>query len=381
MDTSATPVTGQAFRDVIGRFTTGVTVVTSRDDDGDHGMTASAVSSLSLEPPMLLVCVNRRSRTGDAVRASGRFTINVLAEDQASTAQRFARHGEDRFADVATTRGPLGTLLLGGCLAHIDCTVDDALGAATHHIIIGLVQRVDAREGRPLAYFRGQFGQLQPARDDAVTRRLRERILSQRSVALDPAALATELGTDVGRIDRALSALRADGLVAGDPVDGYRVAPVDLRAIDDAIDARLAIELGATDLAIAARDTSGMAELRRQAERTVAAFTDGRVTDVDEYTAADTAFHEQLVRLGGSAALLDSYRRLSLQGILLRAVDRGLLTSDHAEDHVEIVEAMSAGDPTRTRQALRRHSDRARATHHAAALRLRVRQGAELGQR
>lgn len=235
MGASDTPVTGQAFRDVIGRFATGVTVVTSRDDDGDHGMTATAVSSLSLDPPMLLVCVNRRSRTGDAVRASGRFTINVLAEDQAATAQRFALHADDRFAAVATTRGPLGTLLLDGCLAHIDCTVDAALRVATHHIITGLVQRVDARDGAPLAYFRGQFGQLHPARDDTVTQRLRERILSGETVGLDPPALAGELGTDVGRIDRALSALRVEGLVVGDPVDGYRPAPVDLRAIDDVL--------------------------------------------------------------------------------------------------------------------------------------------------
>lgn len=368
MDTAASPVTSQAFRDVIGRFATGVTVVTSRDDGGDHGMTASAVSSLSLDPPMLLVCINQRSRTGDAIRVSGRFTVNVLAEHQAATAQRFATQAGDRFADVPTTRGPAGTLLLDGCLAHIDCHVEDAVAAATHHIIIGRVERVAARDGAPLAYFRGQFGQLHPARDDSVTQCLRERVLSEDGGPLDREALATELDADIGRIDRALMALRAEGLVAGDPVEGYRVAPVDIRAIDDALTARLAIELGALELAADFGDARLVAELRRRADSTVALFEGDHVTDINAYATANTAFHEELVRLGGSLALLDSYRRLSLQGIIVRGVvERHALSSAHAHDHVEIAEAVAARDVSRAREAIQRHTDRARATHRAAS--------------
>lgn len=370
MDVAATPVSSQAFRDVIGRFATGVTVVTSRDGGGDHGMTASAVSSLSLDPPMLLVCMNQRSRTGDAVRDSGRFTVNVLAEHQAATAQRFATPADDRFTGVPITRGLFGTLLLDGCLAHIDCRVEDAVAAATHHIIIGRVERVAARDGTPLAYFRGQFGQLHPARDDWVTQSLRELVLSEDGGALDREALATELDVDDGRIERALVALRAEGLVAGDPVEGYRAAPVDIRAIDDALTARLAIELGALELATGLRDARRVAELRRRADATVALFDGDHVTDINAYAAANTAFHEELVRVSGSVALLDSYRRLSLQGILVRGVvEQHALGSAQAHDHVEIAEAVADGDVASAREAIHRHTDRARATHRAASRR------------
>ncbi|HSJ44608.1 MAG TPA: flavin reductase [Euzebyales bacterium] len=368
MEAATTRVTSHAFRDVIGRFATGVTVVTSRDDEGDHGMTASAVSSLSLDPPMLLVCINRRSRTGDALRRSGRFTVNVLADDQAAAAERFATPSDDRFAGVPTTRGPFGTLVLEGSLAHIDCHVEDAVAAATHHIIIGRVEWVAARDAAPLAYFRGQFGQLHPARDDAVTQHLRQRILSEDCGVLDRATLATELDVDVGRIDRALAALRAEGLVTGDPLEGYHAAPVDIGAIDDALSARLAIELGAVELVADHGDGQRVAELRRLADNTVALFEDARVTDIAAYAAANTAFHEELVRLSGSVALLDSYRRLSLQGILVRGVvEDHALTRAHADDHVEIADAVAAGDPAQARAAIQRHTDRARATHRAAS--------------
>lgn len=361
--TSDAPVTSAAFRDVIGRFATGVTVVTTRDDDGDHGMTASAVSSLSLEPPMLLVCMHRRSRTGDAVRNSGRFTVNVLAEDQAVAAQRFAMPVEDKFAGIATTRSPQGTLLLDGCLAHIDCVVEDMLAAATHHIVTGRVQRVAARNGAPLAYFRGQFGQLQPAREDAVTQVLRERVLAGGADDLQPRVLATELDTDVGRVDRALATLRAEGLVRGDPLVGYRAAPVSSGAVGDALDARLGIELGAVELAVGRADPDDVDELRRLAARTAELLGAGPV-DITAYATANTAFHERLVGLAGSTALLDAYRRLSLHGILVRGVaESGALNRGHGEDHMAIAEAVAAGDLSRARSAIRRHTDRARGAH------------------
>jgi flavin reductase (DIM6/NTAB) family NADH-FMN oxidoreductase RutF/DNA-binding FadR family transcriptional regulator len=366
--TPQAPVSGDAFRDVIGRFATGVTVVTTRDGDGDHGMTASAISSLSLEPPMLLVCVHRRSRTAGAVRGSGHFTVNVLAEDQAAAAQRFATPVDDRFAGVATTRGPMGTLLLDGCLAHIDCEVEDLFAAATHHIVTGRVQRVAARAGAPLAYFRGQFGQLRPAREDAVTQVLRERVLAGVTDAdLRPRALADELSTDVGRVDRALATLRAEGLVDGDPVDGYRAAPAGGDAVGDALDARLGIELGAVELAIGRADPADLEDLRRLAAR-VSSVLASPAVDPAAYASANTAFHERLVGLAGSAALLDAYRRLSLHGILVRRITHSdALGGAHGADHLAIADALVAGDLTAARSAVRRHAERADGAHAAPA--------------
>ena len=86
------------FRNVIGHFASGVTVITSRGDDKDHGMTASAVTSLSMDPPMLLVCINDRNPTAHAVSASGAFAVNILAESQADLAEQFGRPGDDKFS-------------------------------------------------------------------------------------------------------------------------------------------------------------------------------------------------------------------------------------------------------------------------------------------
>src|SRR5688572_11198311 len=105
--------TKETFRHVIGHFASGVTVITTRSGDEDHGATASAVSSLSLDPPMLLVCLNMKSVTQEAIHASRVFGVNILDEDQGELAQRFAMpRGGDKFAGVDVERGDGGVPLL-----------------------------------------------------------------------------------------------------------------------------------------------------------------------------------------------------------------------------------------------------------------------------
>ena len=113
---TAPPFDGAVFRRVIGSFMSGVVVITTSADDGTpHGMTVSAVSSLSLDPPMLLVCLHSASGTQEAVRRSGRFAVNILAEDQGELAGRFAKPGAtDKFDGVAVRTGRTGVPLLGG---------------------------------------------------------------------------------------------------------------------------------------------------------------------------------------------------------------------------------------------------------------------------
>jgi flavin reductase (DIM6/NTAB) family NADH-FMN oxidoreductase RutF/DNA-binding FadR family transcriptional regulator len=372
MAASAEP-TAQTFRDVIGRFATGVTVVTTHHDGHDHGMTASAVSSLSLQPPMLLVCINVASPTGDAVHRSRIFTINVLAEGQANLAQRFATSHADKFEGVSTARGTLGALTLTGALASIECRVVEDVAAGTHRIFIGEVAHAEAREGAPLAYFRGEFGQLHLSRRDPVYAVLRERILSGEldGVELVAATFATETGLPAGRIDRALTQLAREGLLAGDPVRGYRVAPVTPSAITDALDARCAIELGAAQLGIARATPAELDDLRTLADRTEPPIADSRAVDIAGYAAANTAFHEALVNLAGSPTLLRAYRGLSLPGILVRGLgDTGssarTLTSALAEDHRAIARAYEARDLAAARRAIVEHTERTKATHAAA---------------
>ncbi len=154
------PLSSEQFREVIGSFASGVTVVTTTLDGKAQGTTASAVSSLSLDPPMLLVCINEQSVTGKAIQQSGVFAVNVLSEDHDHYAERFARKGDDKFDGVETHSGDHGQPLLTGALAHLVCRVSEQVSAGTHVVFIAEVHEATARPGSPLAYYRGRFGRL-----------------------------------------------------------------------------------------------------------------------------------------------------------------------------------------------------------------------------
>jgi flavin reductase (DIM6/NTAB) family NADH-FMN oxidoreductase RutF len=154
------------FRDVIGRFATGVAVITAQGAGVDYGMTASAVASLSMEPPMLLVCLNRASVTHGVIERAGAFGVNVLRVDQGEVARRFA--GTDRagkFAGLGVHHGPLDTPLLDDALARIECAVAETVTGGTHTVFLGTVRHAEAADGEPLAYFRGRFGRFDDTSD------------------------------------------------------------------------------------------------------------------------------------------------------------------------------------------------------------------------
>jgi flavin reductase (DIM6/NTAB) family NADH-FMN oxidoreductase RutF len=151
------------YREAAGHFTTGVAVITTLHEGRRYGVTASAVTSLSLDPPMLLVCLNRSLATRDAVVATRRFAVNVLAEDQAALAMQFATRAPDKFAGVAVADGLDGVPLLTDALAHLQCTVVDPVDAATHTVLLAEVDATNIATGSPLAYFRGSFGRFEMA--------------------------------------------------------------------------------------------------------------------------------------------------------------------------------------------------------------------------
>jgi flavin reductase (DIM6/NTAB) family NADH-FMN oxidoreductase RutF len=147
------------FREVVGHFATGVAVITARRDGTDFGLTASAVASLSLEPPMLLACLNRSSVTHGALQAAGAYGVNVLTDEQAEIAIRFA--GTDRkskFSGLRVHYGPLGQPLLTDALARLECRVTETVSGGTHTVFLGTVAHAEAAPGSPLTYFRGRFG-------------------------------------------------------------------------------------------------------------------------------------------------------------------------------------------------------------------------------
>jgi flavin reductase (DIM6/NTAB) family NADH-FMN oxidoreductase RutF len=157
-------LTAADFRNAIGHFATGVTIVTSIAADGEPvGTTASAVTSLSLDPPLLLVCFDRASVTLEAIRAHGAFAVNVLAAPQRHLSANFARRGLAAvWDDVAHRPGLTGSPRLEGVLAALECTVEERLPGGDHEIVIGRVQAVEADSdtAAPLLYWRGTYGTL-----------------------------------------------------------------------------------------------------------------------------------------------------------------------------------------------------------------------------
>ncbi len=157
------------FRNVMGHFASGVTVVTTLDGSTPLGTTASAVSSLSLEPPMLLVALNQDSVTGQGIHRARAFAVNILQAGQEALAEHFAHKDPDKFATVAHRRGPAGQPLIEDALAHLECRVTEEVAAATHTVFLAEVESAGARAGTPLAYFRGRFGRLDPGTYDPGT--------------------------------------------------------------------------------------------------------------------------------------------------------------------------------------------------------------------
>tara|TARA_R110002020_G_scaffold15555_31_gene55386 strand:+ start:5557 stop:6066 length:510 start_codon:yes stop_codon:yes gene_type:complete len=146
------------FRRAMGNFATGVAVVTALWNGEYHGMTMNSLTSVSLDPCMLLVCAKRGSATGAAAAGSGEFVVNLLSAEQKELSARFVGAFEDRFSEVDIETTPGGTPMLSGALAHIGCEVVDIHPAGDHDIIVGKVAFCRNHEGRPLVFYKGEFG-------------------------------------------------------------------------------------------------------------------------------------------------------------------------------------------------------------------------------
>lgn len=148
----------RALRNAFGSFMTGVTVVTMIDETGAPlGFTANSFTSVSLDPPLLLVCLAKTSSNYDAFMAARGFAVNILAEDQVDISNTFARPAQDRFAQVAWSNGPFGAPVLDGVTAWFDCALHQTTDAGDHVILIGHVQAFDVGATPGLGYARGAY--------------------------------------------------------------------------------------------------------------------------------------------------------------------------------------------------------------------------------
>jgi flavin reductase (DIM6/NTAB) family NADH-FMN oxidoreductase RutF len=146
------------FRDIVGSFPTGVTVVTARGSSGPAGLTTNAFTSLSLDPPLVLVCFDNGSRTLPVVREAGKFAVNVLRRGQEDLAAVFAskRVQAEKFAEVAHAERE-GVPVLDDALAWLVCSVHELLPGGDHTVGIGAVETLEAFDGEPLLFWRGEY--------------------------------------------------------------------------------------------------------------------------------------------------------------------------------------------------------------------------------
>ena len=149
------------FRAVLGRFASGVTVVTAVDGTGrDHGITVSAFCSLSLQPPLILVCIDHTSSMYEVLQSATYFAVNMLAASQEALSRRFSGKDPNRFDGIGYARGSTGVALLDDTLAALECRVHGRHEEGDHTIFIGLVEAAQARSERPLLYYRGGYAAL-----------------------------------------------------------------------------------------------------------------------------------------------------------------------------------------------------------------------------
>jgi 3-hydroxy-9,10-secoandrosta-1,3,5(10)-triene-9,17-dione monooxygenase reductase component len=149
----------QRFREVLGQFATGVTVVTSMDGDGNPvGFACQAFAALSLDPPMVLFCPSRSSGSWSAIEDAGRFCVNVLGEAQREVSQVFGTRGADKFASVEWVPSAQGLPVLSGVLSWIDCSIEMVHTAGDHYVVIGRVLDLGTSgDDRPLLFYRGDY--------------------------------------------------------------------------------------------------------------------------------------------------------------------------------------------------------------------------------
>lgn len=147
-------------RRIMGHFATGVTVVTTRTAAGPWGMTASAVCSLSLEPPLVMVAVDKRAQIHALIKEAGCFAMNILSDAQEHLSQRFATRGPKEFSDLALRAGVTGAPIFEDALGFVDCKLYNVLPGGDHDLFLGEIVAGDARDVPPLLYCRGRYARL-----------------------------------------------------------------------------------------------------------------------------------------------------------------------------------------------------------------------------
>lgn len=366
-DESAAQVSADRFRHCIGHLATGVTVITTVDDTGPHGMTASSVTSLSLDPPTILVCLNRAAPTASAVVQAGHFGVNVLGQGHERIAHQFAKPSPNKFDGVALDSRTVLPILTEA-LASFECEVIAEFEGGTHSIVVGRVRSANAADGRPLAYFRGSFEQLLADADDAALDALRIRILERvypPGTILRASGIAPELGVTGSAAYFALTRLLGDGFLERGEFDGFRVVPFRAELSDEIFDARCTLELGVVRSCLSEAAGSRIAVMRDALTEMARCLVDGVFTDFEAYLDANAEFHSGLVALADNPSLLRAYDRLSVRTVMQRSFGSTTESSETFLDaQREILAAVERRDVDRSSAAITRYATMAKKRAH-----------------
>lgn len=160
VNSAAMPIDDAGFKQAMSHFLSGVTVVTTQHEGVLYGMTVASFASLSLHPPLVLICIEKNVKSHDAIAAAGRFGVSVLSEAQGEISGRFASRVEDKFSGVSVRTGTLGVPMIEGAICSLECRLHDTLAGGDHTIYVGEVVEAQTTEGKPLAYFRSGYREL-----------------------------------------------------------------------------------------------------------------------------------------------------------------------------------------------------------------------------
>jgi flavin reductase (DIM6/NTAB) family NADH-FMN oxidoreductase RutF len=308
---------GHAFRQAAGRFASGVTVVTTRASEGAYGVTVSSFASLSLNPLLVTVSINRSNALLGYVRSAEAFAVSVLASDQQHVAAYFATSGRTPepagFETVSTTSRLTGAPIIDGCLSWFDCTVEDILPGGDHEILVGRVAVAGGRTGEPLVYWSGGY---------------------------------RALTTEVTPSDRLANA--SDGLAVA-----YHLLDV---SPEEMLDAQSSVEPALAALAATRTSVEEWDRLEELVDRSELV-----IDQPDEFNQLALAFHTAIAEASRNRVLQATLASLGeVQSIHYR--DRGSRESARAavEGHRRLLTVLRQGDAEGAREEMRKHLDAVR---------------------
>ena len=358
------PVSVTDFKSAVSFMTSGVTVITTTDAARDYGMTASSVTSLSADPPLMVACLRSDIPTARAVDQSGYYVVNILGEDQADLAYQFSRPSQDKFTGVATCRGEAGVAVLEDALVSIVCRVVARASGGTHTMFSGEVLAVANKGGKPLAYFRGGFGHFTAAQDEQLYSTLKQRVLRgdlELGAAIDLEAVSAETNKDVNAVEKALGRLIGDDLVVRADSDEYRVRPFTASMACEAFELRELLAREAIRVIAAEPPSSLTRELEKALGHMAQEIRENTFLDFSRYVTANCQFYRTLIGGMNNAAAVRAFDSLNIAGIMERSFG---LTNNTSETYISVsrsmLEAIKLRRPQDAEACLREYTDMAK---------------------